>query len=74
MNFWLVGGRDSPHPPSRENSVPIIFSLESFWILFYIPKIILDLYLDGKLQVTLAYYLYNKRDFSSCQTLWLLTC
>ena len=74
MDFWLVGGRDSHHPPRRENSVPIIFSLELFWMLFYIPKIILELYLDGKLQVTLAYYLYNKRDFICCQTLWLLTC
>ena len=37
---------------------------------FYIPKIILKLHLDGKLQVILAYYLYNKRDFSYCQTLF----
>ena len=53
-------------------TVLITLAPESFWILFYIPKVILKLYLDGKLQVTLAYYLYYKRDFSYCQILWLL--
>ena len=80
----LVGGRgflgagyqrifgwwgNSPNLPSRENPVPIIFASKSFRIFFYIPKVILKLYLDSKLQVTLTYYLYYKRDFSYCQTL-----
>ena len=52
----------------------VTFAPKSFWIFFYIPKVILKLHLDGKLQVTLAYYLYYKRDFSYCQTLWLLKC
>ena len=42
--------------------------------LFCIPKVILKLHLDGKLQVRLVYYLYYKGDFSSCQTLWLIKC
>ena len=33
----------------------ITFAPESFWVLFYIPKFVLKLHLDGKLQVTLAY-------------------
>ena len=70
-NFWLVEGT-LPHPPNRENPVLITFAPESFWILFHIPKVILKLYLDGKLQVTLAYYLSYKRDFSYCQTLRIL--
>ena len=43
---------------------------KSFWI--FLPKVILKLHLDSKLQVTLAYYLYYKRDFRYCQTLWLV--
>ena len=39
--------------------------------LFYIPKAILKLHLDGKLQVAVVYYLYYKRDFSYYQTLWV---
>ena len=73
-NEFLAGGGDSPHSPSRENPVLVTFAPESFWILFYTPKVILKLYLDSKLQVTLAYYLYNKIDFSYCQILWLLKC
>ena len=67
MHFGWWGGL--PHPPNTNNPVLITFAPESFWILFHIPKVILKLYLDGKLQVTLAYYLYYKRDFSYCQTL-----
>ena len=39
--------------------------------LFYLPKVILKLHLDGKLLVTLVYDIYYKRDFNYCQT---LTC
>ena len=74
MSEFLPGGVDSPQFPSRENAWLITFIRESFSILFYIPKVILKLHLDGKLQVTLAYYLYYKRDFSYCQTVWLLEC
>ena len=74
MSEFLASGGLPPIPPIRENSVLITFATESFWILIYIPKVILKLYLNGKLQVTLAYYLYHKRDFSYCQTLWLLKC
>ena len=74
MSKFLAGGGDLPPPPSRENPVLITFAPESFWILFYIAKVILKLYLDGKLQVTLAYYLYYKSDFSYCQIFWLLKC
>ena len=42
--------------------------------LFYIPKVISKLHLDGKLQVTVVYYPYYKRDFSHWQTLWLVKC
>ena len=42
--------------------------------LFYLPKVILKLHLDGRLQVTFIYYLYYKRDLSYCQTLWLVKC
>ena len=52
----------------------VTFVPKSFWVLFYIPKVVLKLHLDGKLQVTLAYYLYYKRDFIYCQTLRLLKC
>ena len=38
----------------------------------YFPKVILKLHRDGKLQVTLVYYLYCKRHFSYWQTLWLV--
>ena len=72
MGEFLAGRGDSPHPPNRENPVLITFASESFWILFNIPKIILKLYLDGKLQVTFSYYFSYKRDFSYCQTLWIL--
>ena len=51
----------------------IIFAPKPFWIIFYIPKVS-KLHLDDKLQVTWTYYLYYKRDFSYCQTLWLLKC
>ena len=54
---------------SREKPALITLSHLEF---FYIPKVILKLYLDGKLQVILTYYLYHKRDFSYCQTIWLL--
>ena len=53
VNFWLVGLSPSPPPPSRENPVLITFAPESFWIFFYIPKVFLKLYLDGKLQVNI---------------------
>ena len=52
----------------------ITFASKSFWILFYVPKVILKLHLNDKLQVTLANYLCWKRDFSYCQTLWPLKC
>ena len=52
----------------------IAFAPKSFWILFYISKVVLKLHLDGKLQVTLVYHLHYKRDFSCCQSLWLLKC
>ena len=52
----------------------ITFAPKSFWTLFYIRKVVLKLHLDGKLQVTLACYLYYKRDFGYFQTLWLLKC
>ena len=71
MSEFTAGGGDSPHLLSNQNPVLLTFAPESFWILFYLPKVILKMYLDGKLQVTLAYYLYYKRDFSYCQTLWL---
>ena len=45
------------------NILLITFAPKSFWILFYIPQVVLKLHLDGKLQVTLAYYLYYKRSF-----------
>ena len=32
--------------------------------LVHLPKVILKLHLDGKLQVTMVYYLYYKREFS----------
>ena len=70
VNFRLVGGDSFPN--SRENSLLIVlitFAPESFLILFYIPKVILELHIDGKLQVTLAYYLCYKRHFSYWQTL-----
>ena len=38
--------------------------------LFYLPKVILKLHPEGKLQVTLVYCLYYKRDFSYYQTLY----
>ena len=41
---------------------------------FYLPKVILKLHLDGKLQVTIVYYLYYKRELSYCQTLWVMKC
>ena len=47
----------------------IRFTPKLFLILFYIPKAILKIHLDGKLQVLLTYYLYYKRDFSYSQTL-----
>ena len=31
--------------------------------LFYLPNVVIKLHLDGKLQITLVYYLYHKRDF-----------
>ena len=40
------------HPPSRVISVLITCAPESFLILFYIPKVILKFYVDGKLQIT----------------------
>ena len=39
---------------------------------YYLPKVILKLHLDGKLQVTLLYYLCYQRDSSYCQTLRLV--
>ena len=60
MSKFLAGWGDSPHPLSRKNSVLITFAPELFWILFYIPKVILKLYLDGKLQGIVAYYLCHK--------------
>ena len=47
---------------------------KSFWILFYISKVILKLHLDSKIQIILAYYLYYKRDLIYCQTLWPWKC
>ena len=52
----------------------IICASKPFWILLYIPRVILKLHLDGKLQVTWVYYPYYKRNFSYCQTLWLIKC
>ena len=65
------GGGCSPHSHIGESPVLITFAPESFWILFYIQGYF-KVVSDGKLQVTLAYYLYYKWDFSYCQTLWLL--
>ena len=42
---------------------------KSFWDF---SKFILKLHLDGKLQVTMVYYIYYKEDFSYSQTLWLV--
>ena len=42
--------------------------------LLYLPKATLKLHLDGKLQIILACYLYYEREFSFCQTLWLVKC
>ena len=50
----------------------ITFAPKSFWILFYIPIVVLKLHLDGKFRVTLTCYLCYKRDFRYFQTLWLL--
>ena len=55
-------------------SLLIIFAPKSFWNLFYIPKVILKLHLDSKLQVMMTCYLYCKRDFSYFKFLWLLKC
>ena len=44
--------RDFFDPPSRVISVLITCAPESFLILFYIPKVILKFYVDGKLQIT----------------------
>ena len=52
MSKFLAGGT-LPIPPSRENPVLITFAPESFWIFFYISKVFLKLYLDGKLQVNI---------------------
>ena len=53
----------------------ITFAPNSFSVLFQIPNFILNLHLDGKFQVTLAYYFYYKRHLLNyCQTLWLLKC
>ena len=49
----------------------ITFVPKSLLVLFYLPNVILKLHLVDKLQVTLAYYIYYKRDFSYCQTLWI---
>ena len=57
----------------RENPVLITFCFRViFNFILYIKgyfKVV-----SSKLQVTLAYYFYYKRDFSYCQTLWLLKC
>ena len=42
--------------------------------LLYLPKATLKLHLDGKLQIILVCYLYYEREFSFCQTLWLVKC
>ena len=55
------------------NLLLVTHAPKSISILFCIPKV-LKLHLDEKLQVTWAYYLYYKRDFSYCQTFWLLKC
>ena len=45
------------------NLLTITFAPKFFWFLFYIPKAVLKQHLGSKLQVTLAHYLYYKRDF-----------